>query len=133
MRNCANMTLITLSSFVTQSDRAGYTHIFKLVCVLVHMISVNDRAVDYFLNKKLAESGDMDGKPGASFAVLSYHGDLNSSLRTQNLNHFRSNSQDKGQYVLVATDIAARGLDIPETNHVIMFDFPLNPTDYIHR
>lgn len=34
---------------------------------------------------------------------------------------------------LVCTDIAARGLDIPETGHVVMFDFPLNPIDYLHR
>jgi len=35
--------------------------------------------------------------------------------------------------VLVCTDIAARGLDVPEVNHVLMFDFPLNPIDYLHR
>ena len=33
----------------------------------------------------------------------------------------------------VCTDIAARGLDMPDVNHVIMFDFPLNPIDYLHR
>jgi len=35
--------------------------------------------------------------------------------------------------ILVCTDIAARGLDVPEVDHVIMFDFPLNPIDYLHR
>lgn len=34
---------------------------------------------------------------------------------------------------LICTDIAARGLDVPEVDHVIMFDFPLNPIDYLHR
>lgn len=38
-----------------------------------------------------------------------------------------------GPRVLVCTDIAARGLDVPEVDHVVMFDFPLNPIDYIHR
>lgn len=33
----------------------------------------------------------------------------------------------------VCTDIAARGLDMPDVDHVIMFDFPLNPIDYLHR
>ena len=34
---------------------------------------------------------------------------------------------------MVCTDIAARGLDIPEIGHIILFDFPMNPIDYIHR
>jgi len=39
----------------------------------------------------------------------------------------------KAPRVLVCTDIAARGLDVPEVDHVVMFDFPLNPIDYLHR
>jgi superfamily II DNA/RNA helicase len=35
--------------------------------------------------------------------------------------------------VMICTDIAARGLDVPEVDHVLMFDFPLNPIDYLHR
>jgi superfamily II DNA/RNA helicase len=35
--------------------------------------------------------------------------------------------------IMVCTDIAARGLDVPEVDHVVMFDFPLNPIDYLHR
>lgn len=35
--------------------------------------------------------------------------------------------------ILVCTDIAARGLDVPEVDHVVMFDFPLNSIDYLHR
>lgn len=34
---------------------------------------------------------------------------------------------------MVCSDIAARGLDIPEIAHIVMFDFPLNPIDYLHR
>ena len=41
--------------------------------------------------------------------------------------------REGNQQYLVCTDLAARGLDIPEIDHVIMFDFPLNPVDYIHR
>jgi len=61
--------------------------------------------------------------------ALSYHGELNSRERLQNLESFRNGTS---QY-MVCTDIAARGLDIPEIDHVIMFDFPLNPIDYLHR
>jgi superfamily II DNA or RNA helicase len=49
--------------------------------------------------------------------------------RQANLDKFREGEQQ----FLVCTDLAARGLDIPEIDHVIMFDFPLNPVDYIHR
>ena len=35
--------------------------------------------------------------------------------------------------VLVCTDIASRGLDVPQVDHIVMFDFPLNPIDYLHR
>lgn len=65
--------------------------------------------------------------PAELFA--SYHGDLKSEEREKNLNNFRSG---RCQY-LICTDIAARGLDITDVDHVIMFDFPLNPIDYLHR
>lgn len=64
-----------------------------------------------------------------STLFTSYHGDLLSTEREANLAGFRNGSH---QY-MVCTDIAARGLDIPETGHIILFDFPLNPVDYLHR
>jgi superfamily II DNA/RNA helicase len=79
----------------------------------------------------------------ARIESLSYHGDLNSMARTENLKKFRSAGQmnadsDMDQAtpqarVLVCTDLAARGLDVPEVDHVVMFDFPLNALDYLHR
>lgn len=61
--------------------------------------------------------------------ALSYHGDMNSGDRKTNLERF------KGAEVpfLVCTDIASRGLDMPFVDHVVMFDFPLNPIEYLHR
>jgi superfamily II DNA/RNA helicase len=69
----------------------------------------------------LAESG---------IESLCYHGDLGSTARVESLKAFRAGD---GVRVLVCTDIAARGLDIPEVDHVVMFDFPLNSIDYLHR
>jgi len=75
----------------------------------------------------------------AGISSLCYHGDLNSNERAENLKHFResglvsSSSDSKPANVLVCTDIASRGLDVPEVDHVVMFDFPLNPIDYLHR
>jgi ATP-dependent RNA helicase RhlE len=63
------------------------------------------------------------------FKAVAIHGDRSQSQRTAALAGFR-----KGQYaVLVATDVAARGLDIPDVSHVINFDLPEEPSSYIHR
>ena len=80
---------------------------------------------------------------------LAYHAELNSATRSENLQKFRqlqSQSDDDDDYdvdefdgsnsnpsVLVCTDLAARGLDLPHIDHVVMFDFPLNSMDYLHR
>ncbi len=57
------------------------------------------------------------------------HGDRSQAQRSHALEAFK-----KGRYrVLVATDIAARGLDIDDLGHVINYDVPAEPTDYLHR
>jgi len=57
------------------------------------------------------------------------HGDRSQAQRTRALDDFK-----RGKYrVLVATDIAARGIDIVELGHVVNFDVPLVPEDYVHR
>ncbi len=63
------------------------------------------------------------------FRADSIHGDKSQGQRERALRRF---SQDELQ-VLVATDVAARGLDIPDVSHVINFDLPENYEDYIHR
>ena len=62
-------------------------------------------------------------------AVAVLHSNRTQSEREQALRGFR-----EGQFeVLVATDIAARGLDIADVSHVINYDVPHHPEDYIHR
>ena len=57
------------------------------------------------------------------------HGDLRQNHRARVINGFRNNRYR----ILVATDVAARGLDIPHIAHVINYDLPQSPEDYIHR
>jgi len=63
------------------------------------------------------------------FNAEAIHGDLRQSRRDKVMMKFRKNVFQ----ILVATDVAARGLDIPLIEHVINYDIPQNPEDYIHR
>jgi ATP-dependent RNA helicase RhlE len=74
--------------------------------------------------KRLAEALSKSGH-----AAESIHGNKTQSQRQRALDQFKKN-QIK---VLVATDVAARGLDIPNVSHVINFDQPMTYDDYVHR
>ncbi len=65
----------------------------------------------------------------AGFLVARIHGDRSQSQRETALEGFRSGRHQ----VLIATDVAARGLDVEGISHVINYDVPGVPTDYIHR
>jgi len=78
------------------------------------------RAVEHTLREQRNNDDD---------ALMCYHGEMNSDERSDSLVKFRG----KETAVLVCTDLAARGLDMPTVGHVVMFDFPRNPIDYLHR
>jgi superfamily II DNA/RNA helicase len=63
------------------------------------------------------------------FSVQALHGDMDQSARTAALEQFRKGDVS----LLVASDVAARGLDIPDVSHVFNFDVPIHPDDYVHR
>ncbi len=63
------------------------------------------------------------------FDAAPLHGDLDQSLRTKTLDKFRAGDLK----ILVASDVAARGLDIPAVSHIFNFDVPYHPDDYVHR
>ncbi len=63
------------------------------------------------------------------FNVAALHGDLDQRVRLQVLDQFRKGNIQ----LLVASDVAARGLDIPDVSHVFNFDVPFNSEDYVHR
>jgi superfamily II DNA/RNA helicase len=72
------------------------------------------------LADKLCESGRQAG---------ALHGDMNQRQRTRTIAALRKGTIQ----ILIATDVAARGIDIPDISHVINFDFPSSTEDYIHR
>jgi len=57
------------------------------------------------------------------------HGDMSQHERTATLDSFRNGEIT----LLAASDVAARGLDIPDVSHVLNFDVPIHPEDYVHR
>ena len=63
------------------------------------------------------------------YKAAAIHADRTQAQRTRALEDFRNDRID----VLVATDVLARGIDIPEIDHVINYDVPRNPEDYVHR
>jgi superfamily II DNA/RNA helicase len=63
------------------------------------------------------------------FSAIALHGDMDQRSRTNALDSFR-----KGEItLLIASDVAARGLDIPDVSHVFNFDVPHHAEDYVHR
>ena len=63
------------------------------------------------------------------FNVGALHGDMDQHQRTATLDAFRNGSIA----FLAASDVAARGLDIPDVSHIFNYDVPIHPEDYIHR
>ncbi|CAN6664259.1 ATP-dependent RNA helicase Dbp3p [Trichomonascus vanleenenianus] len=66
---------------------------------------------------------------GRGYRVSAIHGDLNQQQRTKALEEFKSGESK----IMLATDVAARGLDIPAVKVVINLTFPLTVEDYVHR
>jgi ATP-dependent RNA helicase RhlE len=86
-------------------------------------------SVIVFTRTKQAADEISDRLKALRHSVTVLHSDRKQSERTAALAGFKS-----GKYeVLVATDIAARGLDIAGVTHVINYDIPLHPEDYVHR
>ena len=63
------------------------------------------------------------------YKAVTIHGDLTQKQRDNAMFKFRKGNED----ILVATDIASRGIDVPAVGHVINFDIPEDPNVYFHR
>lgn len=82
-----------------------------------------------FCNRKRDVSELFRSLEKHEFMAGALHGDMDQFARTAILENFRSGKLP----ILVASDVAARGLDIPEVSHVFNFDVPNNAEDYVHR
>ena len=82
-----------------------------------------------FCNKKSDVKKLSQEKIFHQHKVVTLHGDMLQRDRQNSLRSFR----EKKSNILIASDVAGRGLDINSISHVINFDVPYNPEDYIHR
>ncbi|HVL54604.1 MAG TPA: DEAD/DEAH box helicase [Vitreimonas sp.] len=98
--------------------------------LLAHLIRKEDlRQVLVFTRTKLAATRLASILDRQGLEAVAIHSDRTQPERTRALESFK-NGEIR---VLVATDVAARGLDIEELPHVVNFELPWNPQDYIHR
>lgn len=82
-----------------------------------------------FTNTKLQADKIVENLKATNIKALAIHGDKSQGMRMDALKKFKA----KNISVLVATDVAGRGIDIINLPHVINFELPLNNEDYIHR
>ena len=103
------------------------SHKNRMLDHLLRDVSV-DQAVVFTATKRDADT-IADRLNIAGFAAAALHGDMHQGARNRTLDALR-----RGQVrVLVATDVAARGIDVPGITHVFNYDLPKFPEDYVHR
>ena len=105
-------------------------HALDKVEMLSRMLQAKDRGLTIIFSRTkrtAAKVADELGERG--FAAAAIHGDLGQGAREQALRAFRNGKVD----VLVATDVAARGIDVDNVTHVINFQCPEDEKTYLHR
>lgn len=96
---------------------------------LLKQLATREGSVIVFVKTKRGADRLAEKLRGAKHSADAIHGDLQQNKRDRVIRAFR----EKKHRILVATDIAARGLDIPHIEHVINYDLPQCPEDFIHR
>ena len=89
----------------------------------------NPRLAIVFANTKRAVDDATDAMNARGYSADRLHGDLSQMMRDRVMKNFRSGAVE----VLVATDVAARGLDVEEVDLVVNYDLPYDEEDYVHR
>ena len=105
-------------------------HAMDKVEMLARMLQANDRGLTMIFSRtKRTAAKVADDLAERGFAAAAIHGDLGQGAREQALRAFRNGKVD----VLVATDVAARGIDVENVTHVVNFQCPEDEKTYVHR
>ena len=106
------------------------THPLNKLEVLARVLQAKDRGLTMvFCRTKRTAAKVADDLDFRGFAAAAVHGDLGQAARERALRAFRTGKVD----ILVATDVAARGLDVAGVTHVINYDCPEDAETYVHR
>ena len=95
---------------------------------LLHLYDNIKNAI-VFSNRKITVAALEKSLKRHGFNAAALHGDMDQFSRLKTLEAFRNGEVT----YLIASDVAARGLDIPQVSHVFNFDVPVSPEDYVHR
>jgi superfamily II DNA/RNA helicase len=105
-------------------------HAMDKVELLTRVLQAKDRGLTMiFARTKRTVQRVADDLADRGFAAAAVHGDLGQGAREQALRAFRSGKVD----VLVATDVAARGIDVTDVTHVVNYQCPEDAKTYVHR
>lgn len=97
---------------------------------LTRVLEVEDAdAMLIFVRTKVAATELAERLEARGYPSAALHGDMTQALREKTIEQLRSGGLD----ILVATDVAARGLDVQRISHVVNYDIPYDPEAYIHR
>lgn len=100
------------------------------ITALTRLLDVEDPSLTLIFCHTKREVDDVSGKlQKMGYYAGAIHGDFTQSHRDDMMKKFKKGDID----ILVATDVAARGLDIPDVSHVINYSIPQDPDGYIHR
>ena len=121
-RPASNNTQITQHKVLVENrkKRELLTHLLKVDNVTTAIVFCNRKTTVRELAKSLKQS---------KFSAGEIHGDMDQSSRIAELDRFKAGTIN----ILVASDVAARGLDVKGVSHVFNFDTPWHPDDYVHR
>ena len=123
--NQNDITLKTIEQmYLITNEKEKYNHL----CDLIKQ-SNNNQMLIFTSTKQKAEELAVNLRKKELLQVTALHGDLSQRQRNYAMHKFR----DEQEQILVATDIAARGIDIPSIKYVINYDIPRDPITYFHR
>jgi superfamily II DNA/RNA helicase len=125
--SAVSSTASTISQFAVKSPSDPKAKRDALRQLLRSQDSINNAII--FANRKTTVALLEKSLQRHGFNAAALHGDMDQSARLRTLAAFRAQEVK----FLIASDVAARGLDIPEVSHIFNFDVPIHSEDYVHR